>query len=393
MPGAEAFQLYSLLIILVSVLVFSIVGRRFGIPTLLGSVLIGILLGPSVANFIRYEAIPEWLSFLSLMGGMLILFLIGLETDIRELVMTSKKAMVMTGLGMFFPAIAVFILGLLFGFGKQQIILLIAASAVTATPTSLAIVLSLKKAHTRAATYLHASTILDNIVGIFFVFFLVAARETGAINYWEFARVAFVLVFLLAISYTIMPRISRWIFSRFGHPGSQTRVTIAFAFILLFGAISSQFLFEAAFGAFLAGVTLSEIKAEYKRELIKTITDIGEGLFFPLFFLTIGLGVNLGSLAGSSLLLAFLAVYILVSIVGKYMGGFYGGLLTGLERKEAVAIGTGMIPRGGIGLIVAEVGLSLALFTQAQFSAVVLMTFITTVVGVLLINRSFGRLE
>jgi len=96
---------------------------------------------------------------------------------------------------------------------------------------------------------------------------------------------------------------------------------------------------------------------------------------------------------GSSLLLAFLAVYILVSIVGKYMGGFYGGLLTGLERKEAVAIGTGMIPRGGIGLIVAEVGLSLALFTQAQFSAVVLMTFITTVVGVLLINRSFGRLE
>jgi Kef-type K+ transport system membrane component KefB len=389
----ESFQLYSLLIILVGVLLFSLVERRFGIPPLIGAVFIGIILGPSVVNFIQYDAIPEWLSFLSLMGGMLILFLIGLESDLRELISNARNASVIMSLGMFFPAIFVFILSMLFGFGRSQLLLLIAAAVVTATPISMAIILAMKKEHTAMAHYLHAATILDNIVGVFFIFFLIAVHETGAVKYDELAKIIFVLLFLLAISYTIMPKISRWLFNALGRPGPQARITIAFSFVLFFGAVSSQFLYEAAFGAFLAGVVLSEIKADYKKELMKTITDIGEGFFFPLFFLTIGLGVNLGSVIGSWLIISFLVLYIIIAVLGKYAGGYLGALVTGHSKTEARAIGAGLIPRGGMGLIVAQVGLGLAVLTQTQFSTIVLMTFVTTVVGVWAVYKTFSKLR
>ena len=389
---AEAFQLYSLLIILVSVLVLSVFERKLRIPTLLGSVFIGILLGPSIFNFIEYRNIPEWLNFLSLIGGMLILFLIGLETNLHDLFETSKRSSLMAFLGMFFSGIFVLILGFTFGFSKSQLLLLVAATVVTATPTSLAILIELKKAKTKAASYLHASTILDNIAGIFFVFLLIAVHETGGLEWFGLAKLVFILGFLLLISYTIMPRISRWVFYTFGNPNPQTRITIAFAFVLFFGMISSYFLYEAALGAFLAGVVLSEIRPEYKKELMKTITDVGEGLFFPLFFLTIGLAVNVGSVLAPMLLL-FLGVYIIAAVVGKYIGGYYGSLVQHLSQKEANAIGSGLVPRGGIGLIIAQVGLSLALFSEEQFAIVVLMVFATTVIGVIMISRSFSKLR
>ena len=389
---AEAFQLYSLLIILVSVLVLSVFERKLRIPTLLGSVFIGILLGPSVFNFIEYKNIPEWLNFFSLIGGMLILFLIGLETNLRDLFETSKKSSLMAFLGMFFSGIFVLILGFTFGFSKSQLLLLVAATVVTATPTSLAILIELKKAKTKAASYLHASTILDNIAGVFFVFLLIAVHETGGLEWFGLVRLVFILGFLLLISYSIMPRISCWVFHTFGYPNPQTRITIAFTFVLLFGVISSYFLYEAALGAFLAGVVLSEVKPKYKKEMIKTITDVGEGLFFPLFFLTIGLAVNIWSVL-SWFMLLFLGVYIIAAVVGKYLGGYYGALVQHLSDKEARAIGSGLVPRGGIGLIIAQVGLSLALFTQEQFATVVLMVFATTVIGVMMISKSFSKLR
>ena len=388
----EVFQLSSLLIILVSVLALSIVERRLRIPTLLGSVVIGILLGPSAFNFIDYQQIPEWLNFFALIGGMLILFLIGLETNLKDLFETSKRSSLMAVLGMFFSGIFVLILGLLFGFSKSQVLLLIAATVVTATPTSLAILLELGKTKTKAATYLHATTIMDNIAGVFFVFLLIAVHETGGLEFWGLARIILTLGLMLLISYTVMPKASRWFFDTFGHPNPQTRITIAFTFVLFFGIISAYFLYEAAFGAFLAGVVLSEINPNYRKELMKTITDIGEGLFFPLFFLTIGLAVNVWSILSIGIL-AFLAVYILAAVSGKYIGGYYGALVLKLKEKEAKAIGSGLVPRGGIGLIIAEVGLSLALFTQEQFAMVVLMVFATTVIGIMMISRSFSRLK
>jgi len=388
----EVFQLSSLLIILVSVLALSIVERRLRIPTLLGSVFIGILLGPSAFNFIDYQNIPEWLNFFALIGGMLILFLIGLETNLKDLFETSKRSSLMAVLGMFFSGIFVLILGLLFGFSKSQVLLLIAATVVTATPTSLAILLELGKTKTKAATYLHATTIMDNIAGVFFVFLLIAVHETGGLEFWGLVRIIVTLGLMLLISYTVMPKASRWFFDTFGHPNPQTRITIAFTFVLFFGIISAYFLYEAAFGAFLAGVVLSEINPNYRKELMKTITDIGEGLFFPLFFLTIGLAVNIWSILSIGIL-AFLMVYILAAVSGKYIGGYYGALVLKLKEKEANAIGSGLVPRGGIGLIIAEVGLSLALFTQEQFAMVVLMVFATTVIGVMMISRSFSRLK
>jgi Kef-type K+ transport system membrane component KefB len=388
----EAFQLYSLLIILVSVLILSVFERKLRIPTLLGSVFIGIILGPSFFNFIEYQNIPEWLNFFALMGGMLILFLIGLETNLKDLIETSKRASVMAFLGMFFSGIFVLALGFLFEFSKSQILLLVAATVVTATPTSLAILLELKKTRTRAAGYLHASTILDNLAGIFFVFLLIAVHETGGFEIWGLLRLLFILGFMILISYTVMPKASRWFFHTFGHPNPQTRITIAFTFVLFFGVISAYFLYEAALGAFLAGVVLSDIRADYKKELMKTITDIGEGLFFPLFFLTIGLAVNVWSVL-SPFILAFLAVYILAAVLGKYMGGYYGSIVQGISKKDARAIASGLVPRGGIGLIIAQVGLALALFTQEQFAMVVLMVFVTTVIGTIMISRSFRKID
>jgi Kef-type K+ transport system membrane component KefB len=392
MMFTEAFQLYSLLIILVSVLALSVFERKLKIPTLLGSVFIGILLGPSVFNFIEYKSIPEWLNFFSLIGGMLILFLIGLETNLKDLFETSKRASLMALLGMFFSGVFVLILGLVFGFTKSAVLLLIAATVVTATPTSLAILLELKKTRTKAARYLHATTILDNIAGVFFVFLLIAIHETGGLEIAGLVRIIATLIILLVVSYTVMPKISKWLFHTFGSPNPQTRITIAFSFVLFFGVISSYFLYEAALGAFLAGVVLSEIKPEYKKELMKTITDIGEGLFFPLFFLTIGLAVNISTVFAPIALL-FLGVYIIAAVCGKYIGGYYGALIQHLNLKEAKAIGSGLVPRGGIGLIIAQVGLSLALLNDEQFAMVVLMVFATTVTGIIMISRSFGKLK
>lgn len=395
MAALEATQLFTLAAILVCVLISSVIERRIGIAPLLGSVLIGIFFGSSGFNIIPFGSIPEWLNFFALLGGMLILFLVGMETSISELVKTSKKALAITGLGVFLPAILLLIMNSFFMFTKSQLLLFMAATIVTATPTSLAIILTMKKTHVRAAQYLHASTIMDNLLGIFFVFILLAINETGAsaAEPFEILKIVLILLFLLAISYSTMPKIARWIFEKFGHPSAQSRLTIAFAFVLFFGAITSNFLFEAALGAFLAGVMLSEIREKYKKELAYTIRSVGESLFFPIFFFTIGLAVNIWSVTLSQILLLFVAAYTVTSVAGKYLGGFFGARISNLSTPEARAIGAGLIPRGGIGLIIAHVGLALGRFTEAQFSAVVLMIVITTIVGVFLIYRTFGKLK
>lgn len=395
MVALEAAQLFTLAAILVCVLISSVIERRIGIAPLLGSVLIGIFFGSSGFNIIPFGLIPEWLSFFALLGGMLILFLVGMETNISDLIKTSKKSLAITALGVFLPAVLLLIMNSFFMFTKSQLLLFMAATIVTATPTSLAIILTMKKTHVRAAQYLHASTIMDNLLGIFFVFILLAVNETGAsaVEPLEILKIVLILLFLLVISYSTMPKIARWIFEKFGHPSAQSRLTIAFAFVLFFGAITSNFLFEAALGAFLAGVMLSEIRKTYKKELTHTIRSVGESLFFPIFFLTIGLAVSIWSVILSELLLLFVVAYTITSIAGKYLGGFFGALISKLSAPEARAIGAGLIPRGGIGLIIAHVGLALGRFTEAQFSAVVLMIVITTLVGVFFIYRTFGKLK
>ncbi|MEM3412202.1 MAG: cation:proton antiporter [archaeon] len=383
MVSESAISLYGILLVLTGVLVFSVFQKKLKISPLLGCILIGILLGSSGIGFIEYQKMPEWLSFLSLLGSMLILFLVGLETHASRMMFYLKKAILISFLGIFFSGIFVFMISVLFYFSISQIVIIIAATIVTATSTTMAATISAHKIKTEVAHVLHAAAMLDNIIGILLISVLTTGRgmHISHVDLPAILGVIGLLGICILAAYFVLPKIIRWIFDKFGYPGPQTRITLAFSFMFFFSAIFAQFLYDAPFGAFFAGVALSSIYPKYKEELLKIITEIGESLFFPIFFFTLGLAVNISSLFVEASAIIFVFLYVLTAIWGKIVGAYLGGKIINMNKKESFIVGCGLIPRGELGLVIAQIGLQLAILDTLQFSSIIVMSVITVFVG------------
>ncbi len=374
--------------------------RHFGQPRVLGELLIGVLLGPTLLDLNHWPifhgaALDELLHAFAEIGVMLLMFLVGLEVNLGELARARVVAIAAGLLGAALPVLLTLPIGLLFGLPANQTIFAGIALAATSVSISAQVLLELGVLRTRVGNALLATALVDDVVAILFVSVALAVFGRGSSGenssiLVTVARMVAYLVGAFLLAWYGLPRVMRWISHRpvleqaFGAAG------IGFAAALLFGWSAEALGGVATItGAFIAGVGLSRADGAVKHEIERAASYAAFALFVPVFFINVGLQINLRTFTLSTLPLALLLL--IGAVASKVLGCGAGGLLGRMNRTDALRLGVCMVARGEVGLIIASLGLSTGLFERNSplFSALFLVILLTTLIAPLLVRQAF----
>ncbi len=373
-----------MLVVFASAKILDELFERFNQPGIVGQILAGVVIGPSVLGWM---APNEFLTALAELGVMFLLFRVGLEVRASDLLKVGPIATWVAILGVAAP----FVLGwgLLRLWGEPQIESIFVGAAMVATSVGItAQVLAAKGLlQERASQIILAAAVIDDVLGLL-ILALVSSLAKGKVNFLELALTA-----TLAIGFTLIlvkwgTKTMRRVVPRVHEKLRGGEAQFAMAMILLF-ALSVLAVYAgvaAIIGAFLAGMVLAESVGHRVHDLAQGVTE----LLVPFFLAGIGLHLSLSALSNwSTVTLAGLVL--LAAMFSKFVGCGLGAYRLGWA--DASRVGVGMIPRGEVGMVVAQIGQSLGVIGDHVYAVVVLMSVATTLVAPPLLKLAYRDLE
>ena len=370
----------ALLIIFGSAKLLAELCERVGQPGIVGEILAGALVGPSVLGWISPN---ETLKALSDLGVMFLLFGVGLEVKASELLKVGGKATVVATIGVIVPFFTGW--GILAAWGAPQIESIFVGAAMVATSVGItASVLSARGVlHEVASKVILAAAVIDDVLGLI-VLAVVSSLARGRVNLWEIALVA-----SLATAFTVVMAIwgttaVKRVLPIFGSRARADEAEFHIALVFLFAmALLAQYTGVAAIvGAFLAGLALSDSSDARMRTLTRGVSE----LLVPFFLAGIGLHLNFGVFRSRSTI-ALALLILAAAVVTKLVGCGLGAISLGWQN--VLKIGLGMVPRGEVGMVVAQLGLGMAVISTEVYSVVVFMAVATTLLTPLLLKIAF----
>lgn len=380
--------LIQLVIMLVAARLIGELAAWFSAPSVVGELVAGILLGPSVFGWIE---ISQPIHLLAQIGIILLLFEVGVETDIGKLASAGPKATVVALGGIVLPFIGGYwVASSLFHFTVLQSLFIASTLTATSIGITLRVLRDLKRQNSPEAQVIIGAAVLDDVAGILMLSVLFEFSTSGVVDWVNAAKILlFICVFFLVAPLAaklVALTIKKWdeksdipgllpttivslilFFAWFAHKLGAPELLGGFAAGL---ALSRQFFLP--FGAFLhqAPEFSHRVEAEMKPVI---------HLFTPIFFVAIGLSLNLKDIDwGSSVIWLVTGSLFLVACAGKMLSGF---LLFKERLYSKLVIGVAMVPRGEVGLIFANVGLTAGVFTQDIYTATILVIVFTTLLA------------
>ena len=373
----------AMLIVFASAKLMAELFERLGQPGLVGEILAGVLIGPSVLNRI---APSDFLTALSDLGAMFLLFRVGLEVKSSELLKLGGTATLVAVSGVIVPFLMGWGILLAWGSGANEAIFVGAAMVATSVGITAQVLSAKGLLQATASKIILAAAVIDDVLGLL-VLAVVSGLTRGRLNVAELA-----LTGILACGFTVViakwgtlamgkvvPHVSRTL--RVGE--AQFAMAMCLMFALSVGAVYTGV--AAIVGAFLAGLALAETTEPRVRDLAHGVTE----LLLPFFLAGIGMHVDLTAFSSPRTILLAAAILV-AAVVSKFIGCGLGALSLG--KADALRIGVGMIPRGEVGMVVAQIGLGFGIITQSVYGVVVFMSVATTVVAPPLINIAFRSL-
>lgn len=368
---------------------------RLGQPAVLGELAAGLLVGPSVLNLLgspllESGTLSDVIHQLGQLGVIWLMFAAGLETDLDDLRKTGRPAVLSGVLGVLSPMLLGTAVASLFGTPPAQALFFGVVLSATSVSISAQTLLELGRLRSREGVALLAAAVVDDVLVIVLLSIFVAV-SAGAGSPLEllaqFGQMAAVLLLVSLLAFTVLPRLAERS-SRLRASEGLLAVSLS-AVLILAWAVEYLGGVAAITGAFLAGVGLA--RSHLKGEIEAGLHKLAFAFFVPLFLIDIGLQADLRTL--DSRLLGFALAIVAIAIVSKVLGSGLGARLGGFDPPAAFRMGLGMISRGEVGLIVAGVGVASELLTEAQFSVVVLMVLITTLITPPLLRWAYSREE
>jgi Kef-type K+ transport system membrane component KefB len=385
-----------LLQVIVIVLATRLIGAVFarcGQPSVIGEILAGILLGPSLLGWVWPEAsgliFPEEslgvLKLLSQIGVCLFMFVVGLELEVSHLRQKAQTAVLVSHVGILFPyflgvAAALFLYSHYAGAGAAFTpfaLFMGIALSITAFPV-LAHILK-ERGMTRTflgSTALTCAAVNDATAWAILAFVVAIARATGLMT--TTLCLGLVVVFVVLMWFVVRPQLPRWLGVGNLEGGGPRRGAIAAVLLLILSAALATELIgiHALFGAFLAGVIMPE-KHEFREYLIVRLENFSSLFLLPLFFVFSGLRTHVGLLNDTTSWLVCLAI-IGVATLGKLGGTMLTARLTGMNWNDSFALGALMNTRGLVELVALNIGYDLGILPPRIFAMMVLMALVTT---------------
>lgn len=380
-------------IILIAAKAGGYVSIRLGQPSVLGELIVGLLLGPTVLNmfvtvpwFVGDTHLTDSLTLFAEIGVLLLMFLAGLELELGELLRAGRVASLAGTLGVIVPLILGYLTARLFGMGSTEAVFIGLALAPTSVSISAQTLMELGVLRSNVGLGLLGAAVLDDVLvvlalSVASVLFGVSG-ETGSL--WIIlGRMLLFLAGATAVGMYVLPPLLRRVSKL---PVSQVITAFSLIVCLLFAWASEALGGVAAItGAFMAGLFLA--RTPYVNRIEEGVSAMAYGLFVPIFMVNIGLQANLRDISGN--LWMFALALTLVAIATKVIGSGGGAMLAGFNRLDSLRLGIGMISRGEVGLIVASVALSQGMIQQEIFSVVVFMIIVGTLVTPLLLRQVY----
>lgn len=379
-------------VILLSAKLAGYLSVRLGQPSVLGELLVGILLGPSVIDILHLPlidpALAHTIAELGELGVLLLMFIAGLELHLDELTRNTRVAGYSGFLGVLVPTLLGWGTGRLFGLDNTVALFLGLTLGATSVSISAQTLMELKVLRSRVGLSLLGAAVFDDVLVILSLsIFLAVSAGTGSVAgvLWILVRMIVFLALSVAFGLWVLPWLTRQVANL---PISQGVLTLALVVMLVYG-LAAELLggMAAITGAFIAGLMMA--RSGERERVEHGIHALAYGLFVPIFFINIGLSVNARSLQLNMIVFALVITFI--AIVGKWIGAGLGARWGGLSPREAVQLGAGMISRGEVGLIVAGVGINEGLVSLDEFSAIVAMVLVTTLVTPPILRVLFSK--
>lgn len=386
--------------------IFAEVARKFHQPAVIGEIIAGILLGPTVLGMLQ----PDWFASLFppasgagvVLTGfvqvavVMLLFIAGLEVDLHIVWQQGRQAITTSAFGLVIPFSIGFTFPYFFSefFGINDVnsrltfaLFMGTAMAITALPVIVRILMDLNIFKSKMGLLVVASAMVDDLVGwlIFSVILGLIGKGGGSMPLMNTIILTIgYTVFMLTIGRGMLNRVLPWVNKKLAWPGGVLSISLALCFLA--GAFTEYIGIHAIFGAFIMGVALgdSEHFSERAKEIVHQFIN---NIFAPLFFVSIGLRVNFITNFDAVLTLVILGI----AFTGKIIGSGLGTRLGGFSWKESLAVGFGMNARGAMEIILGLIALENNLINEKVFVSLVIMALITSMTSGPLMKWSLNR--
>lgn len=369
----------TILIILLATKLAGDLSVRLGQPAVVGKLIIGVIIGPAILGWIESS---EIINELSEIGVLLLMFIAGLETNIDDLKRSIKSSTAVALGGILLPLLGGYLVGSAIGMETSQSIFLGLLLSATSVSISVQSLKELNMLKSRESTTILGAAILDDIVVVILLAFVMSIYGGEDVNLALIIGKKF--IFFVIAGFMIWKG-AKWLMQWLA-PLRVTEAVISAALIVCFllAFSAEEFGVAGIIGAFAAGLAISQ--TSYKEEVEHKLEPIAYAIFVPIFFVSVGFSV---SFVGLGEYLGLIIVLSVVAILTKLIGSGLGARLTGFSTRSSMGIGSGMVSRGEVALIIATIGLEGGLLKRDYFTVLVIVVILTTLITPLLLKLIF----
>jgi Kef-type K+ transport system membrane component KefB len=375
--------LLTMFIIIASAKLMAEVFERLRQPAVVGEILAGIIIGPSVLAWVQPN---DLVSIIAEIGVIFLLFTVGLETKPQSIFQVGKKAALVGVLGVALPFVAGYLIAIAWAGSFAEAMFIGAALVATSVGITARVLGSMGLLERETSRIILGAAVIDDILGLI-ILSIVSSVGVGGVDVFTLLKTAG-----LAILFTVLVALfGSKLVSRLAPKIEELYLSKPFfniGLLLCFGLSLASLYFGVAaiIGAFLAGMALAEA-TEGNHKMHRMTSGVTEFLV-PFFLVNIGMQLNLSVFRSTSVVWLAIAITV-IAVVTKFLGGYLA--VWGMSRREMAQVGVGMIPRGEVGIVVAQIGLGLAVIDEQFFASVLFMAVATTLIAPPLIKLCFAE--
>lgn len=363
--------------------------NRIGIPAVIGQIMVGIVVGPAILNLIKLDSL---LNLFSQIGVIILMFIGGLESNLALLKKYLRPAIVVAIVGVIFPVLLIGAACVMFSFSVLEAIFIGVVFSATSVSISVEVLRDYHALDTKEGATILGAAVADDIIGVILLSIMISVMGTQGIQTSQ-SSTSIVLIFIEQIGFFGLTYLMvKWIVPYLMRIGERllmaSSVTITSMVICLGMAWCADAVgLSGAVGAFFAGIAVAH--TPYRQTIESHMEPIGYAIFVPMFFVSIGLNMSFNHLASS---LLFVGVLTVLACLSKLFGCGLGALVNGFDIYSSYMIGSGMISRGEMGLITAQIGFSSGLLSPAYYSDLILVIILSTMIAPFLLKHAIHHL-
>lgn len=368
-------------LILIATLLAAAISQRLGMPAVIGQLVVGVILGPGVFGVLQNTHLMHAGSEI---GVIILMFIAGIESDLDLLKKYFKPAISVAAIGVLFPMIAFYGYGELMGQGFERSIFWGVIFAATSVSISVEVLREFKKLNTKEGATILGAAVVDDIIAVILLSIFVSSFGVADDNAPNLV-VATMLQLLYFLGVILLVKYVAPIGLRFAEriPVHGSVAITSLVLCLSMAWLADAIGLSSVVGAFFAGVAVSQTK--FQDEVSSSVSSVGYTFFIPIFFVSIGLDMEFGGVLKN---LGFIVIMTLLAIATKLFGGALGAAITKMDWHSAFVVGSGMVSRGEMALIIAQIGLSANLMAKNLYSEIIIVIVLSTIVAPLLLKRT-----